>query len=218
MSHPTAATDLETIFTRKFRTNHWGSTESVSGPGSELVATTEVRDAIGSIIDRYEVHTITDAGCGDFHWQPLVPGLLDTHYLGLDIVDDLVKLNNARYAARANIHFQHCDITRDPSPPADLVIARDSLVHLSTAHVQAALANIISSGSALLLATTYPGLSRNLDTDGGHWRPLNLTLGPFHLPEPLEFINTDYTDGGRHHPGNGLGLWTIESLLDQPAS
>ncbi|MFF9473255.1 class I SAM-dependent methyltransferase [Streptomyces roseolus] len=209
---PAPAQTAETIFTEVFRTNHWGSPESVSGPGSELRQTEAVRGALTSVLARYPIRTITDAGCGDVNWIRHVDGFdrLDA-YVGLDVVPDLIELNQKRYGSE-RMSFQQADLSRAEIPAADLVLTRDCMVHLTHHEVLAFLARIAASGSTYLLATTYAALTENRDTTDGHWRPLNLQAAPFHLPSPIEHFDTDFTDNGRHHPGNGLGLWRIEQL------
>ncbi|MGX4733126.1 class I SAM-dependent methyltransferase [Kitasatospora griseola] len=209
---PKPTRPAETLFSEVYRTNHWGSTESVSGPGSELRQTEAVRTAVASVFARYRIRSVTDVGCGDANWIRGVDGFdrLDT-YLGLDVVGDLVRLNQERYGTGA-VSFRQADLSRDEIPAADLVIARDCLVHLTHHEVLAFISRVAVGESKYLLATTYAGLPENRDTADTHWRPLNLQAAPFHLPEPIEHFDTDFTDGGRHHPGNGLGLWMIDQL------
>ncbi|MEU9776268.1 class I SAM-dependent methyltransferase [Streptomyces sp. NPDC047968] len=209
---PAPTQTAETIFTEVFRSNHWGSPESVSGPGSELRQTEAVRGALASVLARYPIRTITDAGCGDVNWIRHVDGFDRLNaYVGLDVVPDLVELNQKRYGSE-RMSFQQADLSRDEIPAADLVLTRDCMVHLTHHEVLAFLAQIAASGSTYLLATTYASLAETRDTTDGHWRPLNLQAAPFHLPPPIEHFDTDFTDDGRHHPGNGLGLWRIEQL------
>ncbi|MFJ4677224.1 class I SAM-dependent methyltransferase [Kitasatospora sp. NPDC088783] len=209
---PVPTQPAEALFTEIYRTNHWGSPESVSGPGSELRQTKAVRAALASILARYPIRTITDAGCGDVNWIRHVDGFdqLDA-YVGLDVVADLVRRNQERHGSEW-VSFRQADLSRDEIPAGDLVIARDCLVHLTHHEVLAFLCRVVNSGSSYLLATTYADLAENRDTADTHWRPLNLQAAPFHLPEPVEHFDTDFTDDGRHHPGNGLGLWKIDQL------
>ncbi|MFD9413308.1 class I SAM-dependent methyltransferase [Streptomyces goshikiensis] len=209
---PAPSQPAETIFTEVFRTNHWGSPESVSGPGSELRQTEAVRSALASVLARYPIRTVTDAGCGDINWIRHVEGFaqLDA-YVGLDVVADLVELNQKRYGS-GRVSFRQADLSRDTIPAADLVLTRDCLVHLTHHEVLAFLARAAASGSTYLFATTYIDVTENRDTTDSHWRPLNLQAAPFHLPTPIEHFDTDFTDNGRHHPGNGMGLWRIDQL------
>jgi hypothetical protein len=214
---PAPTQPAEVIFTDVFRTNHWGSAESVSGPGSEMRQTEAVRTALASVLARYPIRTITDAGCGDVNWIRHVEGLdrLDT-YIGLDVVPELVRLNQERHSSE-RISFRQADLSRDDIPSADLILTRDCLVHLTHHEVLAFLARAVASNSTYLLATSYRDLAENRDTLDGHWRPLNLQAAPFGLPQPIEHFDTDFTDGGRHHPGNGLSLWEIDQIPVRPS-
>jgi hypothetical protein len=205
----TARSENELIFSKIYRTNRWGSAESVSGPGAELRQTQEVRGAVARLLAEYHIRTVVDAGCGDFNWMRHVPGISNLDwYVGLDVVPDLVERNQRQYGSE-RFSFRHADITRSAMPAADLVICRDCMVHLTTPDALALLAVIRQSGSSYLLATTYPQVTGNPDTADGQWRPLNLQAPPFGMPEPIEFIDTEFTDNGRFHPGNGLGLWHL---------
>jgi hypothetical protein len=209
---PAPVQPAEAVFTEVYRTNHWGSPESVSGPGSEMRQTTAVRAALASVLAHHPIRTVTDAGCGDVNWIRHVDGFDQlASYTGLDVVADIVQLNQERYGSD-RVSFRQADLSRDEIPTADLVLTRDCLVHLTHHEVLAFLARVATSGSTYLLATTYVGVIDNRDTADSHWRPLNLQAAPFHLPQPVEHFDTDFTDGGRHHPGNGLGLWRIDQL------
>ncbi|MFJ4190357.1 hypothetical protein [Kitasatospora sp. NPDC089509] len=163
-------------------------------------------------LGKFGTQSLADAGCGDVNWIRHVDGFdrLDA-YLGLDVVPDLVQLNQERHGTE-RISFRQADLSRDDIPAADLVIARDCLVHLTHHEVLAFLDRVVASGSTYLLTTTYVGLTENRDTTDTHWRPLNLQVAPFHLPEPVEHFDADFADSGRHHPSNGLGLWAIDQL------
>lgn len=209
---PPPTQPAEAVFTDIYRINHWGSSESVSGPGSEMRQTAAVRAALALVLARYPIRIVTDAGCGDVNWIRRVDGFDRLNsYVGLDVVADIVRLNQERHGSE-RVSFKRADLSRDEIPTADLVLSRDCLVHLTHHEVLTFLARVATSGSTYLLATTYVGLAENRDTTDGHWRPLNLQAAPFHLPRPIEYFDTDFTDDGKHHSGNGLGLWPIDQL------
>lgn len=202
--------DNKEVFTQIFATNRWGSSESVSGRGSELRQTEEVRASIADIIAQYGIRTIVDAPSGDFNWMPHVLNQFpDVTYQGFDIVEPIVQSLQEKYSDVPEWQFQTADITHDILPTADLIINRDCLVHLSLSDGQKALTNFALSGSKYLLSTHYPAETVNADTGNGHWRPINLTLPPYNLNAPIEVFDTDFTDNGRNHPGNHLGLWAL---------
>ena len=164
------------------------------------------------MLDRYNVHSVLDAGCGDLNWQRHVPGLLDrVDFLGVDVVGDLIETNRRRFG-NSRVRFQQLNVATDPFPRTDLIICRDCLVHLTIAEIKMFLRNVELSGADYLLVTTYPAENVNRDTWNAHWRPVNLAAPPFELPPPKEWFDTDFRDDGRNHPGNGLGLWAVESL------
>ena len=101
------------------------------------------------------------------------------------------------------------DIINDSLPRVDLVFSRDCFVHLNNDNIRRALNNIKKSGSTFFLATTYINEDENRNTKKGKWRPINLSIKPFNLPPFIKYINTDFTNSGRNHSGNGMALWKV---------
>src|SRR5215204_2321496 len=58
----------EQVFNQIYHRNHWGSLESVSGPGSELATTAEVRQGLSTLLTDLSIKSMLDAPCGDFNW------------------------------------------------------------------------------------------------------------------------------------------------------
>jgi len=52
---------IEDIFTDIYKTNHWESRETVSGPGSTLRVTQRMRQELSALIRRFGVTSIADA-------------------------------------------------------------------------------------------------------------------------------------------------------------
>ena len=93
--HPLLAGPPERIFTHYYQINRWGDDESVSGAGSNLQQTAEVRRVLPGLLAELGVQSLLDVPCGDFNWLKLVP--LDVDYIGGDIVAELVARNQAEY-------------------------------------------------------------------------------------------------------------------------
>lgn len=73
-----------------YKYNFWSSKESVSGLGSELKNTVNIRKKLPKIFDDFKINKILDAPCGDFNWVSLIlSNKID--YIGGDIVNDLIK-------------------------------------------------------------------------------------------------------------------------------
>ena len=201
----------QATFTAIYRANAWRDAESVSGPGSTAARGADFQQELISLLDRRGVRSIVDAPCGDFNWMRHVLSDRDLLYTGIDLVEELTA-RNARHHGAADRRFIAADITRDDLPPADLIICRDGLVHLSFADAQAAIKNFRRTGSRYLLATTFVDRSRNRDVPTGGWRTLNLEAAPFRFPPPLALIDERCTHSGGIYRDKRLGLWELAAL------
>jgi hypothetical protein len=201
---------LNERFTRIFTTNLWAG-DSRSGLGSELIATTGVRQQLPGVLEALGATSLLDLPCGDFGWLSTVP--LDLDYTGGDIVDALVASNEARFGgAGSRRRFLRLDLTSDPLPGADVVLCRDCLVHLSFDHIGQAFENLRRSGSTWLLTTTFLDHHENVDIESGDWRLLNLTRPPFNLSAPAGVLVEGCVESDGAYADKALGLWRIADL------
>jgi SAM-dependent methyltransferase len=206
-------------FTWIYETNQWADPTSVSGRGSARASTDRIVATLPSLIERLGVTSIVDAPCGDANWMPLVLDRVahSVAYVGLDIVDELVARNVARFADRGWA-FAVADIVTDPVPLADLVICRDCLVHLPDVDVRRVLANLAASGSTWLLTTSYERHRVNTDAVAGQWRTLDLRRPPFSLPEPVEMLDDASPIEPPELHDKRLMLWRLTDVADALAN
>src|SRR5690606_19650410 len=191
--------------------NLWGSSETVSGPGSSLRETKTIIQALPLLIEQLQIKTVLDAPCGDFNWMKEIVNRIDS-YTGVDIVEELIERNKKKYSS-SKIQFYYCDMTKDSLPAADLIMNRDCLVHFSNSDISMALSNMNESGSKYILTSTFPGSITNIDIQTGGWRPLNLEKEPFNLPKPILIINefSRRRKGGKYSD-KSLGLWELDKI------
>jgi hypothetical protein len=197
---------VEDVFTDIFKGNKWGGTVP-SGPGSSLNATKLLRPALRRLFDDLRIRSLCDAPCGDGTWIFDITGSLDL-YLGVDVVAPVVQQNMAR-GLPLNHLFAVGDITQMVLPKVDAILCRDCLVHLPLELVANALRHFRESGSRYLIATTFPGRADNPQSDVGGWRPLNLQLGPFYLPEAVAMIRERVLDSSDEFNDKSLGVWDL---------
>lgn len=202
--------DLKAVFTNILHTNHWLAKDaegsSVSGSGSLVGNTTQLRADLIELCQRLKVKTFLDAPCGDLNWMRLVDfKSIGVEYTGMDIVIELVEANKKTYTDSGRT-FAVADITTDTLPAMDIVFVRDCLVHLPLELIKQALANIKRSGSKYLLTTTFIG-STNPDIEPGAWRTIDLTAAPFNLGQPQEYLADFYRPG--QFTNKRLGLWRL---------
>jgi len=200
----------ERIFTDVYLRNRWGGRESVSGTGSDLSQTTRIVEELPMLLRDLQASSLLDIPCGDFNWmKTLHLGQVD--YIGADIVRDLVERNQMLYG-KDGVAFLRLDILRDELPKVDVILCRDCLVHLSLSDALKALHTICRSQSEYLATTTFPARARNRDILTGEWRPLNLELPPFNLPDPLRHICENCTEGNGVFADKSLSVWRIQDV------
>ena len=199
------------MFTKIYNANIWGSAESISGTGSELIQTKTLIKELGKLLNDLEVKKVLDIPCGDLLWMQQVD-LSKVEYVGADIVKKLIKKNQVQYRENRHFRFEVLNLIRDPLPPSDIIINRDCLVHLSFADMFAALKNIKSSGCKYLLSTTFPEHPVNVDIITGSWRTINLQEQPFNFPPPVFVINENCTEGDGAYKDKSMALWEISKI------
>jgi hypothetical protein len=205
-SHGHAFDPVEQVFTRIYRTNQWGSPESISGPGSELRVTHRMRQDLSALIKRFGITSIADAPCGDLNWMKHVD-IGTCAYIGFDVVQELIERNRKLFATK---EFRHLNLIENVIEKVDLIICRDMLAHLTNEQVFTVLRNFKKSGSKYILMTTGLTIQHNSDISVGDWRGINFELAPFNLPRPLALIEEDVPFAWER--GKYLGLWFLEDI------
>src|ERR1017187_2670419 len=128
---PMSEDDLVQRFTEAFDHGIWNDNESVSGPGSTLRYTSDLRATLPGLIRALGCKSMLDAPCGDFNWMKEVD-LSGIDYMGVDIVPALIANHRAKYQQH---RFAVQDITKDAFPKVDFVLCRDVLFHLSNSSI-----------------------------------------------------------------------------------
>jgi hypothetical protein len=204
------SSDPQVIFQMIHRLNVWDSPESVSGPGSTLDYTANLRRHLPAVLRQYGVQTLFDAPCGDFNWMHRVVSAGSIHYIGGDIVPALVQANQSAHGG-PRTRFIHFDLTRHRFPAADLWFCRDCLFHLSYRDILSALRNFAESGVPHVLLTNHQSdvPLANTDIRTGGFRPLDLFAPPFNLPREVLCRIPEGTDRALRHE---MCLWTREQI------
>ena len=188
---------IQDRFVSIYKNNLWNSKESVSGTGSEIAYTQNLRNWLKVAIDNYSFNKICDAPCGDFNWMRLVIDNQNIEYIGYDIVPELIQRNSALFS-NERIKFVHSNICVDKIENCDLLIVRDVLFHMSFSDINLFLKNISSVSYKYLLTTSHitPTTFKNSDIESGDFRQLNIFSYPFYFKREhiVESIN-DYPEG-----------------------
>lgn len=199
------------VFTLIYNTNNWKSRESISGVGSEIKQTESLITGLGKLLNDLNATSLLDIPCGDFRWMQSVD-LSKIHYIGADIVEELIENNKEGYKDKSNIEFKVLDLINDRLPKSDIIMVRDCFVHFSFADIFKALENIRSSGCKYLLTTTFPEHRVNYNIVTGEWRTINLQEKPFTFQPPLLVINENCTEDNGEYKDKSMALWEVSKI------
>jgi hypothetical protein len=191
----------DVTFQNIYRRNWWGSTESVSGCGSEVARAASLRNGLIEWIRNNKIRSLLDAPCGDFNWVEGVVKSAPITYLGGDIVSDLIVRNNQK--APSDCRFRTFDILADDLPEVDAWLCRDVLIHFPNAAIQLILRRFANSNIKYFLATHFQDTAAHPDIDFGKFRPVNLCRYPFNWPQPVHLI----FDGDKTNMDRYIGVW-----------
>jgi hypothetical protein len=180
--------NCETIFSTVYDEYLWGQNEDgspSSGSGSRLQNILPYKDYLVCFLKKNQIQSVVDVGCGDWVlgrqicWDHI-------SYTGIDVVKKVIERNQKMFA-KPNITFLHQDLLRVDLPPADLLVCKDVLQHLSNADVFLFLQKIKKFKHCLItndIVEHYECVrqeNRDLVPNRGVARPLDLTKPPFNL-------------------------------------
>lgn len=179
---------MESIFTSIYEKNKWGSRETISGPSSTLQRTEELRGGLPKLLQGLQVTSIYDIGCGDWNWMCKVD-ISGIEYTGVDIVEPLIKKLQEE-TIKEDIVFKCGDVFTEKPLYTTVWFARDFLCVQSFEMIYAFFKKFVESESDFLAITSVE-TDKNNDAPIGIWRPINVLLEPFYLPEPIEVLGDD---------------------------
>jgi hypothetical protein len=172
---------LSDTFNDIYTEGEWGKDaagKGTSGTGSTLEITREYRAFIEDFIRTHHVSSVVDAGSGDWGFSSAIDWG-DASYLGIDIASTVVEAVRRKHETD-RIKFQVGDIT-DDLPPADLLISKDVLQHISNDLVHKFIRNNLRKGKYKWAILTNDRTDRNGDTANGGYRAINLAAPPFNV-------------------------------------
>lgn len=166
------------VFDEMYKRNLWGFG---SGHGSLPRVTKSYRNLLENFIKENNIQTIVDLGCGDWQFSQQIDWS-EASYLGLDIVDSLIRKNNTKFGGK-NVRFEAAPKSFKQLPKADLLIVKDVLQHWPNKDVRDFLDAIKTRYKFVLTTNCIESeLPVNEDIEMGGFRGLDIRIAPFNTP------------------------------------
>ena len=175
-----------------------------SGAGSTMDATATLRARLPALLTELGATSLLDVGCGDLHWMSKLD--LPCPYLGIDIVPAVIARNIAEFGSDTR-QFAVANAVADTLAPADVILCREVIFHLSFADSRALLRNLLTTGCRWIMLTSDSATLFNADIESGGARILNLEIAPFRLGPPAQAIVEDESYRGRR-----IGVWSAAQV------
>lgn len=132
-------------------------------------------DLIQSYIDKDEVASVVEIGCGD--WE--VSGRINwskVTYTGYDVVSELIAYNQKNYASE-NVQFVCDDIIDKNNVSADLLIIKDVIQHLPPSYCQQFVNSIKKNFRYNIITNDMSDFNKEIEFGG--YSPNNFASEPF---------------------------------------
>ena len=185
------------IFNLIFKSYHWRdyhkttNNESDSGLGSDLIVTKQLIKDLDIFFKNNQITSILDIACGDFFWMnKLINNNKHLNYLGLEIVENIVK-NNNKIFSNQKVKFKCTDVINEELPQNyDFILVRDFLIHIKNTDIINLVHKIKKSNCKYFAINNFPNIKKNDEIKGyGHHRYVNIEIPPFNLTNVFKVID-----------------------------
>lgn len=174
----------EQVFTHIYDHAVWGrNSEKVgfSGGGSLLKNARAYIDLLVPFMKEHNITSVVDAGCGDWEFSRFIDWT-GIQYIGYDVVESVIEKNIKRYSS-PNVTFIHANMLTEDLPPADLLLCKEVLQHLTNEDILSFLPQLKKYKYCLITNNVYTRTlsSDNPDCTMGQCRNIDLSQPPFNI-------------------------------------
>ncbi len=190
---------MEEFFTNVYENKIWGTDNNneyngTSGAGSEINNTIEYINFLKMFINKNDIKTVVDLGCGSFLNGPLIYDNVDTTYIGYDTYKKIIDYNKKQHS-EPKYTFMHLDFysKKEDIIGGDLCILKDVLQHWHMDEIYIFLDYLIESKKFkyILLCNCCNQQIHNPD-NSGRSIPLSAKFFPLKKYNPI-IMNYYYT-------------------------
>lgn len=166
------------LFDEKYKIGGWQN--KGSGNGSVDKNTIEYRKILHFFIEKYNIKTCLDIGCGDFQIMRHIYKLF-SFYRGIDVSSICIENNKIKYEDDTHM-FEHRNILDElfQIPDYELVIVKDVFQHMPNEDIILALDRISKFQYAIIVNDR--GLNKKRRISVGGYAGLDILAPPFLFP------------------------------------
>ena len=194
------------VFDQIYLTSYWGKG---SGKGSSLKETEPYCLFLEDFINKHNIESIVDLGCGDWQFSKFLDFGKAT-YIGVDASKYIIDINKNKFSSN-KVSFMHLPEDYLKIPPSDLLICKDVLQHLNNEEIEKII-RILPNYKYALITNDNINISFifrviinkilrpfstpiNKDIKIGDYRPIDLNRLPFgmHFKKVFEWKLNPYT-------------------------
>jgi len=172
------------LFENIYKNNIWNEKMTHiprSGPGSSLECTESFRSFLNIFIDKNELKSVVDLGCGDLTWIKYTKAFM-LDYTGIDITKSLIEEHKINYPTKK---FYNKDIVKDEIPECDLIIIRDVIFHMKVKDIMDLFENIKGKFKYLTITSCNNLYNEDYHNNIYHFSSVNLEIYPFNKNKGL---------------------------------
>ncbi|NGX37448.1 MAG: Trans-aconitate 2-methyltransferase [Chlamydiae bacterium] len=175
----------ETTFTDIYEKRVWGQNaqgEGTSGYGSSVQIAAPYMKFLQDFVKKHNIQSIVDVGCGDWEFSQYLDWN-GAHYTGIDVVKSVIEKDLQKFAS-PTVTFHQADVVNKDLPPADLLICKDVLQHLTNDQIMQFAKQFSKFKHCLItndIEGAYAMTVKNGDIAQGQYRCIDLTLDPFNI-------------------------------------
>ncbi len=158
---------MERTFSRVYRTRFWGrygNERFFSGVGSLPENLEPYAAFVAGFVREHRIERVVDLGCGDYRASRSID-FGGAHYLGIDVVRELIDQNNARFGSDT-VRFARLDLLTDELPVGDLCLLKHVLQHWSNAHILSILPRLRAYRHVLVMDGLFSPESGDVSSQG----------------------------------------------------
>lgn len=171
----------EKAFSEIYERGRWNQ-DGFSKSGSQYWYTKKYIEFLQDFIQKHNIRTIVDVGCGDFQTLRYID-LRGIQYMGYDVVRFVIDRNN-RLFATPSIIFIQADALEVDLPKADLLLCKDVLAHLPNSDIIQLAKQFYKFKHCLItndIKINGIAMPKNHNINRGGHRPLELSKPPFNF-------------------------------------